>query len=142
MKDEDKARQITEDLNYSSAEISKILRAINLGLLAVIWGLLVSPAVGGGQIDQESRQVFLASLALPLTLCIAALTADFLQYVASYFKGRRMLSLLLKGKHNMDATWNPKDPFYVATVGLFYIKIVLTGCAVIFTLRTLWVWLN
>jgi hypothetical protein len=116
-------KDIIDESQHLSTQISSQVRQISIGLLAVMWAIFI----GRETIIPPTSAVSATELAIYLLiicgLSVLTLFLDFLQYVAGYFYvDRKIKDLLRKGEKEGDYDI---DAFYMARCFCYWAKQVI-----------------
>lgn len=101
-------------MDWLSDRISTQVRWFAAGVVALVWGLLLTPPT--------SVRPWHAALISVGLLAVSVLFFDFLQYAAGYLSVRRLHRAILGAPDQRVAGYDPNDPWYRARTGLFWIK--------------------
>jgi hypothetical protein len=112
-------KETREELQWLSDKLSAQVRLIALGMLAVSWGLLVSPPQG---VNVSARGLLVVAILALLTMIV-----DMLQYVVGYANTRRHHRRLIR--ENIEEGYDPEAPLYRFRIRLFWAKQILVGVA-------------
>jgi hypothetical protein len=96
-----KVPEVSEEAQWLSDRLSVQVRWVAVGILAFVWGLIISPP---RELAISQRLVLWAGL-----LAIAALLVDLLQYVVGYVYTVRILRRMERG---IDASYNRRHLLY------------------------------
>lgn len=114
-----------ESLDDVTESLSSQVRALALGVLALVWLFL-----SGGDDVPKSVAAHGAQLKLIAVCCVVALLADLLQYVFGYFNTLSVVRGAEKAKQE-EASFNRKSFAYQARHCAFYVKIFLAVVAAV-----------
>jgi hypothetical protein len=96
-----KVQDVSEEAQWLSDRLSVQVRWVAVGILAFVWGLIISPP---RELALSPRLVLWAGL-----LAIAALLVDLLQYIVGYIYTMRILRRMERGA---DASYNRRHVLY------------------------------
>lgn len=105
------------ELTTLSDRISTQVRWFAGGVVALLWGLLVTPPAG--------IRVSSAGLIAVGLLAVSVLFADFLQYSCGFMAVRRTHNTLLRVPDHVLSGYDTGDPRYVARTIFFWGKQIL-----------------
>lgn len=108
-----------QEIQWLSDRVSTQVRTIALGILAVAWALLITPAKMPGISGK--------GLLLVCLLAILVVVVDLAQYVAGYLNTLRLHRRLLR--EGIEDYYDRGAPFYQVRVGLFWAKQILAFVA-------------
>jgi hypothetical protein len=122
-----KVQDVSEEAQWLSDRLSVQVRWVAVGILAFVWGLIISPP---RELAISQRLVLWAGL-----LAIAALLVDLLQYVVGYIYTVRILRRMERGT---DASYNRRHPLYRLRHYCFVAKqIIALGAGVMLAIAVL-----
>lgn len=122
-----KVPEVSEEAQWLSDRLSVQVRWVAVGILAFVWGLIISPP---RELAIAQRLVLWAGL-----LAIAALLVDLLQYVVGYVYTVRILRRMERG---IDASYNRRHPLYRLRHYCFVAKqIIALGAGVMLAIAVL-----
>ncbi len=111
-------KSTVEELQWLSDRLSAQARIIAVGVLAMAWGLLITP-------PESLRPISAKALLAVALVALLTLVADMLQYVAGYVSvKRRKDSLLRQGAEEGDG-YDVREWRYDLRTSLFKAKIAL-----------------
>lgn len=124
--------KILDDLDFVSDRISTQVRLLGLGVLAFVWGIIISDSQVAKSIIQplSSQLLGIAGGAL-LTLLL-----DFLQYIAGYLNTASVLNKMEKQKAT-EATYNYQSLGFRFRRFFFWSKVCVLTVTVLALLRIL-----
>ena len=122
---------IIEEIDFLSSLISERVRTTAAVILAFCWAFIVE----GASAEQGG---FLSTKAVipPILLAVATLFFDFLQYLSGLRLNVRKLKEM-QAKKIEEIMYNPKEFLYVVRQSLFYLKIILLGCSLVWLLTVI-----
>jgi hypothetical protein len=122
-----KVPEVSEEAQWLSDRLSVQVRWVAVGILAFVWGLIISPP---RELVLSQRLILWAGL-----LAIAALLVDLLQYVVGYIYTVRLLRTMERGA---DASYNRRHPLYRLRHYCFVAKqIIALGAGVMLAIAVL-----
>lgn len=122
-----KVQEVSEEAQWLSDRLSVQVRWVAVGILALVWGLIISPP---RELALSPRLVLLAGL-----LAIAALFVDLLQYIVGYVYAMRILRRMERGA---DASYNRRHLLYRLRHYCFVAKqIIALGAGVVLGIAVL-----
>jgi hypothetical protein len=122
-----KVQDVSEEAQWLSDRLSVQVRWVVVGILAFVWGLIISPP---RELAISQRLVLWAGL-----LAIAALLVDLLQYVVGYVYTMRILRRMERGT---DTSYNRRHPLYRLRHYCFVAKqIIALGAGVMLAVAVL-----
>jgi hypothetical protein len=104
-------------LDWLSDRISTQVRWFAAGVVALVWGLLVTPPV--------SIRLSASALMCVGLLAVSVLFADFLQYAVGFLSVRRLHKEILSSPEKSLPGFDTSDPLYQARTVLFWVKQML-----------------
>jgi hypothetical protein len=125
------AQDTMAQLDRLSDRISTHTRWVAGVILALIWGLIVTPPA--------TIKLPFAALVWVGLLSVSALFVDFLQYACGYKATRQLHRIILDAPSQSVAGYNTDDPWYRAREKCFTLKqilIIVTFLALVATLLT------
>jgi hypothetical protein len=122
-----KVQEVSEEAQWLSDRLSVQVRWVAVGILALVWGLIISPP---RELALSPRLVLLAGL-----LAVAALFVDLLQYIVGYVYTMRILRRMERGA---DASYNRRHLLYRLRHYCFVAKqIIALGAGVVLGIAVL-----
>lgn len=115
---------IIKEINFHSDKISTQIRAVAIGLLIVIWGILI----------EESKSISIVLKKHLLGIASTALLAmffDFLQYLFGYANNTALLHQMDEKKKN-EIQYDYSDWRYKGQRYCFRLKIIITFIAFVY----------
>jgi hypothetical protein len=107
----------TAQLEWLSDRISTQVRWFAVGVLALVWGLLVTPPV---TLKLPPQALLVVAL-----LAVSVLFFDFLQYAVGYLSAHRLHREILETPGQSLAGFDRKDPWRRARFFFFWTKQVM-----------------
>jgi membrane protein YqaA with SNARE-associated domain len=121
------AQQVSQEAQWLSDRLSVQVRWVAVGILAFVWGLIISPPK---ELALSPRLLLWAGL-----LAILALLGDLLQYIFGYIYTMRVLRRIEKGT---DQAYNRRHPLYRLRNYCFVAKqITVLAAAVVLVMAVL-----
>lgn len=122
-----KVPEVSQEAQWLSDRLSVQVRWVAVGILAFVWGLIISPP---RELAISQRLVLSAGL-----LAIAALLVDLLQYVVGYVYTIRILRRMERGA---EASYNRRHLLYRLRHYCFVAKqIIALGAGVMLAIAVL-----
>ena len=113
------AQQASQEAQWLSDRLSVQVRWVAVGILAFVWGLIISPPKG---LDLSPKLLLWAGL-----LAILALLLDLLQYLFGYLYTMQTLRKIEKGK--TEQSYNRRHPLYRLRDACFVAKQIVVFVA-------------
>lgn len=111
------SKDTLQELQWLSDRVSTQVRIIALGVLALAWGLLVSPQT---TVPINTRGLIAVGL-----LAIFVIVLDLAQYIAGYLNTLKHHRRLYR--EGIEEDYNRNEPLYRLRTRLFWAKQVLAG---------------
>lgn len=122
-----KVPEVSQEAQWLSDRLSVQVRWVAVGILAFVWGLIISPP---RELAISQRLVLGAGL-----LAIAALLVDLLQYVVGYVYTMRILRRMERGS---EASYNRRHLLYRLRHYCFVAKqVIALGAGVMLAIAVL-----
>lgn len=106
-------KEIVEELDFYSSNLSSNVRTVALGAIAFSWALVV---------DSKAS---IYQVAPALILALLAVFFDFLQYYASYYMNTNLLKKMEK-EDLKEVSYNNRSFLYRFKQSMFHLKLILT----------------
>jgi len=126
--------EFKKNLDFSSDRISTQVRAVALGVLAIVWAIFISTG------DNPLVSLRKSSSLVPIVfLCVLALVFDLLHYAASFLSSFDGLD---RAQKSVVKEAKPRVGFELFHYAFFFLKQVACAVAAIWVLEVLWVGLQ
>jgi len=119
-------KETLNELQWLSDRLSNQVRLVATGVLALCWGLIITPPATLGL---SARALLVVSL-----LALATMVLDLLQYVVGYIN---TLGVHRRALRDADVAFDRSAPLYRLRMGLFWGKQILAGVAFLALLAVL-----